>query len=91
MKTIWKFPLKLVDIQDIKLPIESQFLSCINQDDMATLYFIVNPELPKTRLEIFIYGTGNPAYPEDKIFLGTVSIGHFVWHIFSGQVFLPQN
>lgn len=82
-KVIWKFPLKLTDIQDVLLPIGAQILSVAEQNGVICLWAIVNPEEEKATRSIEIHGTGNDSFgPGSRTFLGTVVMNPFVWHVF---------
>lgn len=87
-KTIWKYPLEITDIQTIRTPPDSKFLSLIAQEETPTLYFITSSKLNVELVDkkIYIYGTGF-IIEEDTYklkFLGTVTQKQdsLVWHIF---------
>lgn len=58
MRSIWKFPLEVVDSQDIELPLHAQPLAVQMQGDKPCLWAIVETNAPKVTRTIYIYGTG---------------------------------
>jgi hypothetical protein len=85
MKIIHKFPLQIVDIQEIYLDWDAQFLSAQMQDGVPTLWAMVNLTNSSGKRTIRIIGTGHPI-PEGtkRTYLGTVQQPELglVWHIF---------
>ncbi len=88
MKTIWKFPMEVVDRQDIAMPEGAEVLAVGVQgvkDDILVLWAKVDPNAPSVDRHFAIIGTGRPA-PEDadSRYIGTVQFayGLLVWHIF---------
>ena len=96
MRTIWKFPLEITDVQRISMPVDADVISVVNQNNQIVLYAIVDDTAPRENREVRIFGTGNEfTLPESwKItqeykFIGTVTtsmddlpFGDFVWHVF---------
>lgn len=83
MKTIWKYPLGVQDVQTLSMPNEAQILSAAFQGEQLCLWAIVIPTRATTPRSIAIYGTGNeiPTYTDD-VHIATVQHGPFVWHVF---------
>lgn len=84
MRTIYKYPLEIVDEQFIELPADAMILTAQNQNQVLCLWTILDTESPKVKRKIWIIGTGNPI-PEHSLpldFIVTVQWGMFVWHIF---------
>jgi hypothetical protein len=85
MRTIYKYELKIVDLQEIELPVGANIISAQVQNGKVYVWAIVNTELTPEFRTIIIYGTGNPMYgysPTTHNFIGTVQDGQYVWHIF---------
>lgn len=82
MKTIWKFPLELKDLQNISIPEGAEILHCAIQSGGVFLWAIVDPSLPLQRREIEMIGTGNPIPEEERRYISTIIDGALVWHIF---------
>jgi hypothetical protein len=87
MKTIYKYPLRLVDYQRLKLPKHSILLSVQNVRDELVLYALIDDEHTEKdddlrNLYVIIVGTGRSVFednnqfePEDVLkykYLGTV-------------------
>lgn len=91
MRTIWKFPLQMIDEQVIELPANSRVLSAgLDPAGLLCVWAQVDSEQPKSRAAIFIQGTGQPLidgidyWPhENNKFIGSVLQGQFVWHVFA--------
>lgn len=89
MKTIWKFPLTVTDVQIVMMPPGAEILSVEIQGGIICLWALIDVK-KETQLEvphqIEIVGTGNPMQQIDhwlsRKFIGTVQQGQFVWHIF---------
>lgn len=81
-ETIWKFPLRLVDRQVIRVPQGGFSMSVGLQRDQVCLWVMVDPEKPLVDREVRIVGTGHPAPGREWSFLGTVVMEPFVWHVF---------
>ncbi|MBV1889163.1 MAG: hypothetical protein KUG67_02850 [Proteobacteria bacterium] len=58
MKTIYKFKLKVITSQMIKLPTGFEILRVGIQDDEPVVWIMVNTDNSPTRISIKIYGTG---------------------------------
>lgn len=83
MKTIWKYPLKLTEVQQIELPQGSDPLTVQMQDHRPRVWAIVDPKEPiHTQLTFYIIGTGEPFDETNKKYLGTIQQTEFVWHVF---------
>jgi len=85
MKTIWNWTLLTVDSQAVLLPQGAKFLSVIEQDGRPVLYALVDPKAPMETTEVRVKGTGeavDEAFFQSHVFLGTVKIYKFSWHIF---------
>ena len=83
MKTIYKYPLKLVEKQVIELPWGSNILDVQEQDGLC-LWATVDPnEERKVRRQIHIIGTGmKPIYLDQLKHISTIQMGLLVWHVF---------
>lgn len=83
MKTIWKHQLKLTDRQTLSVPTGAIFLCVQNQNGIPTIWSLVEPDAPTlTRRYIEIIGTGHEIAEAPRVYIGTVQIDQFVWHIF---------
>lgn len=89
MKTIWKYPLEVVDLQTVKMPAGAQILTAQMQGSASTgvtlcLWALVQPDAPLTGCVIEILGTGHPAPDVPRRHIGTVLMmqGALVWHVF---------
>ena len=82
MKTIWKFPLELKDLQNISIPEGAEILNCAIQNGGVFLWALVDPSLPLQRREIEMIGTGNEIPEEERRYISTIIDGALVWHIF---------
>ncbi len=92
MKTIYKYPLKLVDTQRIKIPKGSVVISAQVQDGVICLWAEVDTDKPLVEPLVYVVGTGQPL-PEQEcwfdgdeqhfnLYIDTVQLNGFVWHIY---------
>lgn len=86
MMTIWKYPLEIMDTQFLELPVGAEILSVQVQNGQLVCWAIFDKLTARIEQRIvYIFGTGNPIRDNDvkgKLFLGTVQMGLFVWHVF---------
>lgn len=86
MHRIFKYSLQIKDQQELELPKEAVILSVINQNNLPTIYALVNDNegVDTEKYNFYILGTGHPARHLDSAiqFLNTIQIGPFIWHIF---------
>lgn len=82
--TIFKYPLAVIDTQQLLLPPFSEILSAQLQGGRLTMWAMVNNEPPTEPRVIVIFGTGHaiPYRPSSLVFIDTVQQGPLVWHIF---------
>lgn len=97
-RTIWKYELRVTDVQRVPMPIGAKLLTAREQHvsarsevmareaDVPMLWALVDPDAIKVDRLIAIVGTGNPAPDENDhaVYVGTAVCGPFVWHIFDG-------
>jgi hypothetical protein len=86
MKTIWKFPLEMVEEQTISMPSGTQILCVQTQRELICLWGVIeNHNANDEKRVIRIIGTGHliPTY-EKLTYLGTVQLtfGNLVFHVF---------
>lgn len=83
-KTIWKFPLPLMDFPAVTMPANAEILAAQMQGSAPCLWALVDPDAPMETRLFAIVGTGHPA--TDRVlfenYIATVQDGPFVWHIF---------
>lgn len=81
MKTIWKFPLRLIDgPQSVNIPEVASIMLVAEQDGGPCIWAIVDPEA-QLAVRIFrVYGTGHPL--GDDVWVGSYPSAPFVWHVF---------
>lgn len=92
MRVIYKYRLILHDeehfngAQTILMPSGAKILS-VGKDpqDKYCIWALCDDSLPMAERTIFVVGTGNPLPQDgDLVFVGTLCIHPFVWHIFDG-------
>lgn len=84
MKSIWKYPLNIIDTQSVEIPANSRILSVQFQHEVLTVWAHVEASNPKVLRKIHIYGTGHPADSAEYLdFIGTAQQYGLVWHVFA--------
>lgn len=83
MRTIWKFPLSIVDYQQIGPPRDAIPRHVgLDPAGKPCIWFEVDTDEPPATAEVYVVGTGNPIPPEAKKYLGSFNQDRFVWHVF---------
>jgi hypothetical protein len=84
MITIYKYPVSLVDEQDIMMPLGAEILTIQTQNGEICLWAKVDPELPKVPHRVLCRGTGHACRGVGR-YLSTVQLagGDLVFHFFS--------
>jgi hypothetical protein len=87
MKTIWKFPLKIVDHQLVTAPAGMQPLCVDVQNGIPCLWAMVDPSREKVQHPIFINGTGHPVRHQGH-YISTFQMhdGALVFHAFVDEL-----
>lgn len=86
MKTIWKYPLELIEEQEINAPVGAQILTVQAQNEQPCLWALVDDDdTARHRLYIRIHGTGHGIPNPDKMeYISTFQLAHgsIVFHVF---------
>ena len=83
MKTIYKYPVEIVDEQVIKFPKDAHALSAQMQGNQLCVWAMVDSDNELVERKVRIFGTGNPVDLQGNWqFLGSVQERIFVWHVF---------
>lgn len=82
---IWKYPLELTDLNEVKMPLGALTLTVQVQDETPCLWATVHEN--ETRMEtrrFAIYGTGNPMPHDPGFYIATFQMagGALVFHAF---------
>ncbi len=85
MKTIFKYPLCMIDDQLVSMPAGAEILTVQMQSDVPCLWARVDPNMPKVGRVIHINGTGHNLSHEGA-YIGTFQMAHgaLVFHAFDG-------
>jgi hypothetical protein len=86
MKTVWKFPLEIVDFQKLLMPENAQILTVQMQHDEPCIWALVDSNAPRKIREVYTRGTGQAAdLPLSVAWIGTYQAkgGEFVFHVFA--------
>lgn len=86
MKTVHKFPLFIVDRQEVMASAHFHPLFVAEQHGKLCLWAEIDDDAPKMRHAIYIRGTGYAVPPQGKKYIGSVLMGAgtFVWHVWLG-------
>lgn len=90
MKTIWKFPLEITDVQEIEMPHGAQVLTAQMQGMQLCVWAMVDDAIAATEKRAFwVHGTGNPIKYAGELgrYIGAVQMhsGMLIWHVFEGK------
>lgn len=95
MRTIWKYPLALTDVQHLEIPGLITFLSGVHKvrDDVGVYAVVDQSETELRSYEVRIIGTGHDIKVslQNYQYLGTIVLGNglFVYHYFVSR--LPEE
>lgn len=83
--TIWKFPLDVTDVQDVRMPAGAEVLTVQVQYEAPVLWAKVDPGNAYEPRRVFIHGTGHKVHPDAAHYVGTFQMlgGQFVGHVFT--------
>lgn len=83
MLKVYKYNLNL-GFTSLKVPADADILSVGQQDGLAKLWALVDPEKPTEERRFVLVGTGHEIhFPLDTLhFVGRVTHAHFEWHVF---------
>lgn len=84
LKTIWKFPLAVADVQHVSLPSGAKVVHMDVQNGMPCMWVLLDPNMPTKQWEVLCFGTGHEVLASADRHIGTVLVGQFVWHYFRG-------
>jgi hypothetical protein len=88
---IYKYPIEVIDSQELKLPKGARILTLQTQHDVPYIWAMVNPDEKRTeRWQFVTHGTGHDVTPDIAMFthLSTYQLqgGAFVFHAFFRRV-----
>lgn len=82
MRTIWKYQLRLIDVQEVDMPLNAEVLHLDMQGPYPCIWVYLDPDLNGTERRTFVtHGTGHKI-PDNHVYIGTYQDGPFVWHVF---------
>ena len=83
MSTIWKYHLHLPDDPIvIYMPKGARVLHIGQQAGLIKMWALVDPEADTEKRTFAILGTGGAGPESTDLYLGTVQLGSYVWHVF---------
>lgn len=85
--SVWKFQLQIIDRCTLEMPQGARVLCVQPQNNLPTLWALVDLAAPMVKRDFLIFGTGHPldvALWSRPIYVGTVQThgGNLVWHVF---------
>jgi hypothetical protein len=84
MITIFKYQLRITDLQKIESFEGAKPICVMNQGGVLTMWAEVNTSLPKSTMEIEVHGTGNPQDSTVSAkYVGSAIVEPFVWHVYA--------
>ena len=79
---IYKFPLAVVSHQVLFIPAGAEILSVGEQGGEVKLWAKLDVRSQTMRRKIIIRPTGHEFLEDNGLFIGTVQVRDFVWHVF---------
>ena len=86
MRSVWKFPIAMTDVQSVDMPMGAEILAVQMQGEQCCLWALCEPDNAKRPRIILIHGTGHRVGDITR-YIGSVQIygGALVFHVFEGQ------
>jgi len=85
MKTIYKYPIKITDQQDIIMPQGAEVIQAgLDPQGTPCVWAMVDTRNEPEPMSILVYGTGNPMLFDPLRHVGSFVRGPYVWHVFLG-------
>lgn len=84
MKTIYKYELKQIDINEIEMPKHAEILCVQTQKGVPYIWALVDDKKEAKSKFIMTIGTGHPMPDNPKNYIGTYQLfeGDLVFHVF---------
>jgi hypothetical protein len=85
MRSIFKYPIQITDVQTLSMPEAAEILTVQIQDGVPCLWAIVDTQVVNQERVIEVFGTGRPLHQDmgiSRVYIGTVQERPFVWHVF---------
>ena len=82
MNRIYKYRIKIRDVQVLSLPKDARVLCFQLQDDIPCIWAVIDDRAPKEERTFYIFGTGHPMTQEWGQYHGTIQQHGLVWHLF---------
>jgi hypothetical protein len=83
MKTIYKYPIQIIDRQEIEIHSGAEIIKAgLDPKGNFCIWAIVSTESMTHKKPIWVVGTGNPFPRGATKHIDSFNVGPFVWHIF---------
>ncbi len=84
MRTVWKFPIEITDVQEIEIPKGAKIIFVGAQRGFyPCIWAEVDSDNKKEKIPIYVVGTGNPIPKKAVTHIGSFFQESFVWHIYT--------
>lgn len=84
MRTVYRYPLLVTDVQTITGPGLSRVIAVDNRRGELEAWAEVDDAQPVDSRRVYVVGTGNPRmHDSDADYIGHVIDGPFVWHVYA--------
>lgn len=94
MKRIFKYPLKVDDLQMVEMPSGAAILTVQTQNGVPCIWAAVDPDAKRIKRAFVTYGTGHPMDDGPaKHYVGTYQLrdGALVFHVFTDRIEYPKD
>lgn len=82
MHTVWKFPIQILDVQDVMMPPHAEIIHAgLDPQGQPCVWARVKPTDVKVERGVYLTGTGTPIPDGDNRHVGSFTHGPFVWHV----------
>ena len=79
---IFKYYLQLTDTQTLQMPEGFEVLNVSNEGGRIVFWAEADEEAELLGIDFYVVGTGNELEHPLRVYMGTVQMNGFVWHVY---------
>ena len=79
---IFKYYLQLTDTQTLQMPEGFEVLNVSNEGGRIVFWAEADEEEELVDIDFYVVGTGNELEHPLRVYMGTVQMNGFVWHVY---------
>lgn len=90
MKVVYKYTIEVAEFQVVDMPSQAKILSAQVQHGQIRLWALCDPAARIKQRRVLMFGTGQPfnGLAQGFVYIDTVQVGVYVWHVFAENEYL---